>query len=269
VSSSDQPTPAAGWYADPADPTRARYWDGTWWTDHLAAYPQQSTVAVNAGGASRTQDRVAREQDRLARRQHRLARQQERQARRQEQAQEQARRRRAQAAAYGRNIADTYFAGTRVRLYDRGYVSLTLFGTPRYERLISVESSADVTKKTFAGRAVTAAMTGGINLLGPNKRGDVYLLVTTEVTTHTLRASPPTASNMVAAKSLAAAGQALLRTIATVPVDHTPSAAPEERLRVLSQLRDDNLIAIAEFEQAKARLLAELAPETAGDMRAT
>lgn len=28
--------PAAGWYPDPADPTRHRWWDGTAWTDHTS-----------------------------------------------------------------------------------------------------------------------------------------------------------------------------------------------------------------------------------------
>jgi hypothetical protein len=30
------PLPAAGWYADPQQPTRWRYWDGTAWTDHTS-----------------------------------------------------------------------------------------------------------------------------------------------------------------------------------------------------------------------------------------
>jgi hypothetical protein len=29
-------SPAAGWYPDPEDATRQRYWDGTAWTDHWA-----------------------------------------------------------------------------------------------------------------------------------------------------------------------------------------------------------------------------------------
>jgi Protein of unknown function (DUF2510) len=30
------PLPAAGWYADPQQPARWRYWDGTVWTDHTS-----------------------------------------------------------------------------------------------------------------------------------------------------------------------------------------------------------------------------------------
>jgi hypothetical protein len=33
---------AAGWFADPADPNRLRYWDGVSWTEHTAlATPEQ------------------------------------------------------------------------------------------------------------------------------------------------------------------------------------------------------------------------------------
>jgi hypothetical protein len=28
--------PAAGWYTDPSDESRIRYWDGATWTDHVA-----------------------------------------------------------------------------------------------------------------------------------------------------------------------------------------------------------------------------------------
>lgn len=34
-----EPSPAAGWYADPENPARHRYWDGTSWTDHVQDAP--------------------------------------------------------------------------------------------------------------------------------------------------------------------------------------------------------------------------------------
>lgn len=34
-------TPPAGWYPDPSDDSRQRYWDGSAWTEHTAAGGQQ------------------------------------------------------------------------------------------------------------------------------------------------------------------------------------------------------------------------------------
>lgn len=34
--SDDQALPAAGWYPDPADASRIRWWDGQKWTEHVA-----------------------------------------------------------------------------------------------------------------------------------------------------------------------------------------------------------------------------------------
>src|SRR3954463_3674838 len=44
-------TPAAGWFADPHDPTQFRYWDGTAWTDHRAPRGPTTTDQLNQAGA--------------------------------------------------------------------------------------------------------------------------------------------------------------------------------------------------------------------------
>lgn len=50
--------PPAGWYPDPHDQSRQRYWDGTQWTDHAApqtevagsaSWPQDSSAAPSLG----------------------------------------------------------------------------------------------------------------------------------------------------------------------------------------------------------------------------
>lgn len=42
--------PPAGWYPDPSDPARQRYWDGAQWTEH-AAVPLAETAAAGAVGS--------------------------------------------------------------------------------------------------------------------------------------------------------------------------------------------------------------------------
>ncbi|NHN56138.1 DUF2510 domain-containing protein [Calidifontibacter sp. DB0510] len=41
-------SPAAGWYPDPSQPSRLRYWDGSTWTDFTKPAPASSTAAVQA-----------------------------------------------------------------------------------------------------------------------------------------------------------------------------------------------------------------------------
>ena len=50
-------TPPAGWYPDPQDADRQRYWDGTAWTEHTAdASPQSGGGAASAGATTVTSD---------------------------------------------------------------------------------------------------------------------------------------------------------------------------------------------------------------------
>lgn len=54
-------TPPAGWYPDPQDGTRQRYWDGTAWTEHTAegqgtAGGAMSTTGVSAARATAAGD---------------------------------------------------------------------------------------------------------------------------------------------------------------------------------------------------------------------
>jgi hypothetical protein len=111
-------------------------------------------------------------------------------------------------------------------------------------------------------------MTGGLNLLGSNKRGDVYLVIVTDRNTHALRESPPTSWNLTASKKLAAAGQAVLniRDAAnnTTQFEHANAQLAQgqtsvsDRLRELTRLRDEQLITQAEFDQTRAKLIEDL-----------
>ena len=75
---------------------------------------------------------------------------------------------------YGEKIAEEFFGMRSVRIYSNGYVrvSLPMLGAnAQFERLLSIESSADVSKKSGLGRGAAAVVTGGYNLLSSNKRG--------------------------------------------------------------------------------------------------
>ena len=47
-------TPRAGWYPDPSDPQKQRYWDGTQWTEHTADLQPsgESAPASGSGGGA-------------------------------------------------------------------------------------------------------------------------------------------------------------------------------------------------------------------------
>jgi hypothetical protein len=48
---SDSPTPPAGWFPDPEDPTLLRYWDGSIWTDQRFARPTTLAMAAQPDAA--------------------------------------------------------------------------------------------------------------------------------------------------------------------------------------------------------------------------
>jgi hypothetical protein len=50
---SEAPTPPAGWFPDPENPTLLRYWDGSIWTDQRFAGPTTLTATAQADAAQR------------------------------------------------------------------------------------------------------------------------------------------------------------------------------------------------------------------------
>lgn len=209
------------------------------------------------------------------RQQRRAEKRQERETRRADlrSQREQARAQRAAEAAaraddelqrYGREVASGVFGGKTVRIYEKGFVGVGLFGGgATTHRLLSIEASSDVAKKSGTGRAAAAVMTGGLNLLGSNKRGDVYLTIVTEQQTHVLRETPPTTTNMATSKKLEAAGNAVLQAVSeasapTVAPIAEATAGARERMRELQALLDDGLITQEEFEEKRRKLLDDL-----------
>ena len=60
----------AGWYDDPASPTRVRWWNGIAWTEHVADKPSaedQAAAAARAAEERAAAERAAAERDAVAR----------------------------------------------------------------------------------------------------------------------------------------------------------------------------------------------------------
>jgi hypothetical protein len=209
-------------------------------------------MADSAKRAEKAARKAARQREREAARTARAARQQE------------------DLACYGRQVESKAFGGKIIRVHENGYVRLggAFGGAGDYERLLSIEASADVGKKSGLGRGTAAVMTGGINLLGSNKRGDVYLTIVTEKQTYPLRMSPPTAGNMTASKALEAAGKAVIASAqaeaSAAPAEPNVSGALDGRagvrewLRELKQLHEEGLIDTVGYEQKRAHLIDQL-----------
>jgi ribosomal protein L7/L12 len=182
---------------------------------------------------------------------------------------------RKEAERYGQMVIEEMFAGKVVRIYDKGYVRVSgvFLGKNEaiFELLKGISSSADVTKKTGLGRTAGFVVTGGLNtLLTSNKRGDMYLTIYTDRTTHMLHSDPPTERDMKAMHKLATVGRSILES-SGAEQDSQPQAIPSEssavggtdtveQLLKLAELHANGVLSDAEFETAKKRVLTSSSP---------
>ena len=167
-------------------------------------------------------------------------------------------------AKYGRKVLDEVCAGRRVRLYENCYVRVAYVGG-EFEKLLGVSGTADVAKKTALGRTLAAGATLGLSLLSPNKRGDMYLTITTDRKTHQMHMSPPTELELKSMHKISTTAAALLSS--EISLQHDPSAvtrAPLEQgapvsiadeLKKLTELLSQGMITEEEFVLAKSKIL--------------
>jgi ribosomal protein L7/L12 len=173
---------------------------------------------------------------------------------------------------YGKMLIDDVFAGSSVRIYEKGYVRISKVGVftsgHPFEKLRLVSSSTDVAKKTGVGRAIVAVPTFGVNLLTENRRGDIYLTIATDRKTHVLHKETPTLEQIKKMHKLAGAVQGVLDmaerhgteerpTIYQAPSSSlaTPSSLLDE-LKKLVELRDAGGLTEDEFLSLKKSLMA-------------
>lgn len=165
-------------------------------------------------------------------------------------------------------IASGKVGWAKVRIFKSGFVTINN-GVP--EKLMSISSSVNVSKKTGAGRAIgqTALFLGSAGVLSggtSNRRGDVYLTIVTELKTHTLHEDLNSVSaslnNYESEKTvleLEAAGNAVLNQLQNNgneknEIVSNPVSLSEELSKIKS-LYDSGVLTKEEFEKAKLKLL--------------
>lgn len=235
---------------------------------------EAATDGLEASGATSAliQDLPTTRSDARAAKRELKAREKERQAR------EKADRQASDREMVGDQIASETFGINSVSIFANGYVrvGLALFsGKAPYERLLAIEASSDVSKKSALGRGAGAVVTMGFNLASSNKRGDVYLTIVTDRTTHVLHEEPPTAANLKASKKLEAAGAAVIRArdasaaeqrlvgSGAAAVDGQGPQATDtpvvrsasDKLRELAIMHKEGLVSDEEFQALRAKLI--------------
>lgn len=148
-----------------------------------------------------------------------------------------------------------------IELYEKCFVKVTGMKARFPERLLAIESSGDLTRKSGFGRAVGAGLTLGTSLISAANKGSLTLTIVTENDTYVL--SPrPTTGNVDSVHRLVSAGKATLA--AREAADRlagqsskSEDSKPSNELAKLQELRNAGVLSREEFVAAKARLLGE------------
>ena len=166
---------------------------------------------------------------------------------------------------YGRVVhaAKLHTFKAKVVLYEKGYVSV---GGCAPEKLLAISGNADVTKKSGVGRAAGAFLTFGTSLdANSNMRGNVYLTILTDVTSHvqSVELANVTGGDNPVQKmnEIVAAGEYILKSLELKTPTPTPTptaATPGDIANQLSQLANlyqSGVLSEDEFNSAKAKIL--------------
>lgn len=171
--------------------------------------------------------------------------------------QEAERERKAQEEAdFGREVLSEMVGLKTVKFYEKGFTKVGMLGD--FEKLIGIEGSADnLQKKSAAGRAAGFVFTGGLNMLGSNKRGDLLITITTDKNVHTLHIDAPYEHDLKSHHRIVSVGKSLLG--ASKDQDPQAPAASEssmsDEIAKLNALKEAGVLTDEEFTNAKCRLL--------------
>ena len=135
-------------------------------------------------------------------------------------------------------------------------------GSGSVEQLLSIEASMDnLQKKSAAGRAVGFVFTGGLNMLSPNKRGDITLTIVTDSQVHVIHTDRPQENQLKDVLKMEAAGKGVIaqrnasNANPMAPAPKSVGTTIEDSLQKLADLREKGAITDEEFSQAKKKLL--------------
>jgi hypothetical protein len=160
---------------------------------------------------------------------------------------------------YGKEVFAKYFGTKSINIYANGYIRVSggvgIFGGPA-ERLMSIDGSSDITKKTGVGRTVVAALTFGVNtVLTPSQRGNLYLTIVTDSQIHTLMSDEVSDEGIKTMNAIVATGKAVLASQQSGAKVEGAGTSVADELVKLKSLMDSGILSQAEFDSAKAKLL--------------
>lgn len=166
---------------------------------------------------------------------------------------------------YGKQVTRGRIESSVVELYEKGFVRvLKLKGfdlVGDFERLVSIEGfDGNIQKKSAAGRAAGFVVTGGLNMLASNIRGDMTLQVVTESNVHSISTQVGGQSELESLHRLQTVGKAILDGQRKRENDTNIAQEPKgisTALAELSELHQSGALSDDEFAAAKKKLLGD------------
>lgn len=150
--------------------------------------------------------------------------------------------------------------GKVIKFFDKSYVSVSAWGAGEPEKLIDVTATADFSNKTGLGRAVVGVATVGLNIVATsNMRGDIYVSIVTEKTTHVIHLTQPSERSVKTARKIEATGKGLVSRLNQIA--HTQVASTPERFDIAEQLAKivdlhaSGVLSDEDFSNAKAKII--------------
>lgn len=114
---------------------------------------------------------------------------------------------------HGEIVAEASIGLKTVTVTSEGYIQITgAWGKAGpWEKLVAIEATADVSKKTGVGRAAAGVVTLGLNTtFTSNMRGDIYLMITTSTNVYALHTERPDSRTVMNCRKLEAAGRMVI-----------------------------------------------------------
>ena len=163
----------------------------------------------------------------------------------------------------GKLLISEIFHTKKIQIYENGFVHVSsmlgIMNKGKIEKLIAVDGSSEVSKKTGLGRAAGAVFTMGMNLAVSNLRGNAFLNIITENQTHSIMVEAPTPRDLKALSVILATGKSLASRQAltnSAQVQSMPASKDlATQLSELGALHKAGILSDEEYSKAKSKLL--------------